>query len=371
VSDAREALVRLLGGLRFGDGFRVVRVDPTPEGLHVALRAAARRRRDHAALSLLLAPRDPSRAERSASTCRFDVIVTSLDGGELPRPAERAWHDFVAALRRIERRLPAETPIPAHRRILLETRALLADLAARARIDPMSIAWRTVSRWIDSSAASRRHADAIDRGTLAFDLAITRRAGAVRAGITVNERALPDLAARTRRLAARLGCSLPAAAAALSLAARPRLELTSGIVASGADAKLKIYAQETRHGARPISRRDLVPLARAASVDLSRLPARASVACLDLLPGGAVHLKLYDDRPPPLPAALRRRALAFSRSARSLGGRIYFTTRFDPARARHAVNAVFPLRHVPSPLAVTAIGLDLAGDELDLYLTPV
>jgi hypothetical protein len=372
----------------------------------------------------VLSARDDARP-RACATRRFNVACVCAEG-QLARPQDRAFHALVARLEAAEAALsgapvfrvprvagdarPSVTRAP---RVAAATAALLDRLAELAEIPRSQPIWRALRDAIVARGVARRQARAAELGALAYDLSLTARRGSWRAGITLNDRARPDLPALAARLVGELGADRGAADAALAAARRPRLELTLGAVVAGGDAKLKLYAQERRNGDTPLDRAALARLAEICARGAHdgrprRLPSRAGVACVDLHAGRSA-LKIYVASPPAwLAPAERRRARAFAAAARRGGGYPYFTIRLDGDRAGAAMNAVYRLNRREAregawslaraelggggdrgqgsrgldelmrtaaehgaQLAVTAIGIDLdGGDEADVYVVP-
>jgi hypothetical protein len=349
---------------------------------------------------VLIAPRDDA-APRAYATQRFNLVY--LREGPLTPAQKQA---LAALASRLLEREPGDVAglrfVPSEPRGGRETAAVTRRLAERlagwARLaGPAAEVWSLACAAITSPDAASRHTVSARRGGLAFDLSLSVRGAAMRAGITLNRRAQRGMRALAEKLIAAIGADPAAAAAALAVASLPGVEPTLGVLCAGRDAKVKIYAQERRQGEDPLSRRALAPVARAAGVASSKLPVACAVACLDLRGDGSSALKVYLSSPPSGPA------VSFARRVDDAGGHAYFTRRYDRQRAPVAWNGVFrahrrhlreaawtlmrsdvgePLvsrldelarlvRRAGGELAITAIGIDPTGDERDVYFAPV
>lgn len=395
------ALGSLLGQGSQAAKYRVAKVAIAQERAVVSL-AEARGR----ALELLLARRDDA-VPCAHRTRHFNVSV--LREGTLPREEDRALKAFVAHLRSRERVLKetprlidvARPPIAEASAIRLATEAILVELGRWGEVPARQRVWSTFVAWVLQSRVSQRQAKAAALGAMAYDLALSLRGNAWRVGITLNPRALPDLAQRTLCLLRETTLDHGAGARALARVERPGLFLTVGCVLAGDQAKVKIYAQETTHGEEPL---DAAELQRFFGRLPRGAPRRCAVVCLDLYPSGRTATKLYvATLPVGLRGAARRRVEDFVATSQRLGGFPYVTVRFEKGRSRYAVNAVFSThrsalrrgawewvlaqvgaspfwdrlghlrdlaRRKGADLAVTALGADIDGQELDVYVVP-
>jgi hypothetical protein len=399
--DMDEAsLLSLVGASPLASGYRVAKV-AISAGCAVVSLGGARRR----TLGILLRERDDV-SPCAYRTRRFNVAA--LGEGRLPRPEEQALKAFVVRLRSRERVLTgvprfvdgALPPVASAQAISRATRAILSELERWAEVPEHEPVWQRFASWLLQARVSQRQARAAAQGGMAYDLALSERGSAWRAGITLNPRALPDLAARTLRLVRETGLDLPCARRALATI-RPGIFLTVGCVLAGAQAKVKIYAQETTHGEEPLREAEILrwfgALPRGA-------PRRAAVLCMDLFPTGVLAPKLYvASLPGGLRGAARRRVERFVAESQRQGGFPYVTVRLGDGRSRFAANAVFSThrselrrgawelvraevggrelwdrlchlrelsRGLSTDLAVTALGVDVDGEERDVYVVP-